>query len=429
MKRSFLLGITLLFLIFGGISAFSYQGAVAKVPYPMIDQDLSLESQKVSIVAYSTFIEITGEYTVKNNQKYDTEALLGFPFYVNSQDLSKGEYLPIGFEVYKNKKQDYYVKEKVEKNGDITKHWYMWKIPIKGNRKEKFIVHYFLKIGREKGVPHITYIQTPAKTYKGNIKRSLLMVNLPINCEDMPLSIRKIYSGSQYMYISPSGFKRRRNIVKWEITNHVPNKDFEIYFYKNGYPDWEVRGYSDPKNTSKLLDGDKNTFWISNSLQKGVGSSFVFKPVLRKKDGRSFSFSPNVYKIGVVPGNCTNLSNFYRYSHLREAEVSLYKEPPKKKEEKKEKTKPEKVDRPSGIIIVEDFHENKDKDKKKDVIYIDCTADPILQIFGIGKPLETKGKPIVFKVLSVYPGQDEKALCIGEVLIFDRLPNEIYETL
>lgn len=434
----------LVILLCGPVFARGYNGAAAKLPYPMRSRDLSLVKQDVKITVYSTFIEFEADYTVQNKSESDVIATIGFPIYRNSTDVARGETPPLNIKVFKNRKEDFFVKKKVEKDqrgGGYFKEWYLWEVDVRRKRNASFKVHYYMRMTRHNGVPHFTYTLKEAKAYKGKVGSTNIRLNMPLSCKDMPFTTTPLYDGSSFLHTSLPKPKVSRNYMHWDFDDHLPLNDLEVYFYKNGFPDWEVVSSSgrDKKDVSSgnVLDGNPRTYWMSSEKNHGIGSWLQFTPVIRDRKGNTRSFSPEVKSMGVIPGNTRTLSDFYDYSHLMEAEVEVYIKPSKNKKEENEKKNDEKkvekdkepdVDRPTDLSNVPlRHHRRKRKEKKHDAIVMECKADPVLQIFNARKPLLTTDGPLRMLMTMVYQGQSKDPLCISEVLIFDREPNEVYD--
>lgn len=403
------------------VYAESKMGAVAKLPFPLGGENVSLESQKVKIIVYSDFIEVDGEYIIKNNNKEDITAAIGFPMHHRSIETQRGESHALNFKAYTGKKdEDYFVKRKVDGSISSTVDsaytiWYQWDMDIRGGRTARVKVHYYLKMDRERGVPNFTYEISRAKNYKGSIKSSDILVNLPIDARNLSAVSSKDYRDGSFLYTSLSQPKINRNILSWKIDDMETSEDLEVYFYGSGYPGWEITCSSsdgEGGNTCKnLIDGSPYTYWASAADRRGEGSWFEFKPFVEKNGVKSYTFEPVIHKIAIIPGNGESLSSFYQYSHLREAELEI---------------KAEKSDEDENQ---DDTRAKRIRSRQQDIIDIYCTADWSLQEFETRKvPLDTKSGPARLTVKSIYPGQKYNTLCISEILIFDRKENEVYDT-
>lgn len=444
--KTFLITVILLSLIVS-VQVFAQSpekrtGAAAKIPYPMLSQNVSLDKQKVRITVYSTFIEVKAEYQIKNNSKNEITATIGFPIYRHSLDISRGESPPIALKVLKGKDEDFYVKRKVEGefslNRDTSyKEWYMWDVDVGGNRRASFKVHYYMKLNRDNGIPHLAYSLKEARGYSGKVGHTEIVVDMPIDCEDLPFATKKHYSSSRYIYSSLPKPEIRGNLLTWTFDDHQPGKDLVLYFYSNGFPGWQVSCAKCQQEADKtgcdcqnVLDGNRLTYWKTGAVNKGVGYWLQFKPVNVDREGNTASAAGKIYQVGVIPGNTRTLSEFYKYSHLKEAEVKIYQKPKKEKKEKKgegEEEKPPEVDRPRGLVSVQEIEKTKDRKDEKDVLLVDCTADPVLQVFKTGKFLDASRGPVRMLMTMVYPGQDFDQLCISEVLLFDRKPGRTFK--
>lgn len=398
-------------------------GAVAKIPVPLTGRNISLESQKVKIIVYSTFIEVDAEYMVKNNNKNDITVNMGFPVNLHSLELSQGESPVLDFQAVTGKKdEDYYVKTSIDgddsrDNDRVYKKWYRWDMDIKGGRSEKIKAHYYIKMDRSKGVPNFAYALRMAKTYTGNIRNTEITVNMPVNCKDLPFTTTRLYKGGSYLFASFPKPAVSRNVLTWRIEDLEPRENLEIYFYKNGYPGWEVTASSEDSSdgnvTANLIDGDPRTFWSNDQGRKAVGSWLQFRPFMEQAGEKKRTFEPKIYQVAIIPGNGEDLTKFYQYSHLLDADMVI-------KEEKSEEPQSEEDEKQAQQI----------KKRMEDIINIDCTADWSLQLFKTKKkPLDTVGGPAQLTIKSIYPGQKFNTLCISEVLIFDREEKETYDEM
>jgi hypothetical protein len=417
-------------------------GAVAKIPYPMMGEGITLEKQRVNITVYSTFIRVEGEYTVRNTGP-DNTVTFGFPIYKNPKEPSKNEFSPLSMDVTrgKGKGSDIYVARKVEgdpDSGSPYKEWFLWDISMRSKGTARFNVEYYLKMSREKGVPHFTYTLQQAEAYSGKTGLSSIEVNMPITCTGMPFTAAPLYDGSAHVFVSLPRAKVQGNILAWEMKDHSPLGDLKISFYKKGFPDWEVTcssGEMSGHSCLNVLDGDPQTFWMSADDKGGIGQWLQFKPIVRDASGKGSSFTPLVKGIGIIPGNITTLSDFYNFGHLKEGEVEVVRKASPKKEENKPIAVPgptakprNRVDVPGGIEKTPEFGEKKKKGEKQEVILLDCLADPVLQVFfAKKKPLPPVDGSLKMTVTMTYQGQLHKNLCISEVLIFDREPKEVYQ--
>ena len=416
--------LVLLTLTTTAVFAAGKTGAVAKMPFPINTENISLESQKIDIIVYSTFIEVEGEYVIKNNNKEEVMATIGFPVHLHSVDLDKGEYPILDFKAFTGKKdEDYFVKRSVDGNASMdtdSKYikWYKWEMDLKGNKSAKVKVHYYIKMNRKDGIPNFTYELKPAKAYTGNIGTTKISINMPINCKNLPSTTKKIYKSGKYLYTSLPRPKISKNILTWSFENLEPAQDLEIFFNGNGFPGWEAQCSSSEKDKGhgceNVLDGNPRTFWM-NGTNENRGSWLQFKPYLMNDGKKSRTFEPNVERIGLIPGNGESLSTFYRYSHVREADVMI---------------------NPDKAKLQEDEEEEDEKTKKRkrkrieEIIEISCTADWTVQVFKVKKrALETKKGPMKLTIREIYPGMKFKPLCISEVLIFDRKENELYDEM
>ncbi|MFP4497714.1 MAG: hypothetical protein ACLFQV_05835, partial [Vulcanimicrobiota bacterium] len=364
----FLLLISILLLSPAGAAVDEYTGAVAKMPYPMFSKELSLEKQKVNITVYSTFIEVDGEYQVKNNSGRDVRASIGFPVYRHSIEMNRGESAPINMKVVYGKKDFHFVTPRIEGEIDTRqdsayKEWYIWNMDINKGRSQKFRVHYYLHLDRDQGVPHITYTMRQAQAYVGEIKSSDITIDMPVDCEKLSMASQKYYEGESYIYSSIPSPKLSYNKISYNFSDFEPDRDLEVYFYDHGFPVWRastsLEGSSRLHDAGKMLDGNPKTYWLAGD--KGIGSWIQFTPLKKYRDGKTSGFSTRVHKIGIIPGNTASISDFYDYSHLMEAGVEVYVKPSegelkrqaeeeKKKEKEKEKIKSNYVvDRPLNL--------------------------------------------------------------------------------
>jgi len=416
-KSIFLIAIILGILITPVSFASNKTGAVAKIPYPIVGENISLESQKVKINVFSTFIEVFAEYRIKNNNKEDVTTTIGFPVNLHSVDTSKGESPILGITALKRKKdEDYYVKREIDGNANLDKDrayriWYKWDMDIGKGRSELVKLHYYVKMDRKDGIPNFTYQIKSAKRYVGNIDKTYIEINMPIDCRGLPFTTKKIYKDSSYIYTSFPRPKINKNILRWQFSDLEPREDLEIYFSGKNFPGWKVTCSSadtaEGHGCDKVLDGNPRTFWLNNTV-KNPGSWLEFTPFIFGKEKVGDYVAPKIYKIAIIPGNGETLSKFYRYPHLREAVLSI-----RKKAEEDEDKK----------------HEEEKKPRRRDesVIEVYCTADWTLQTFEAKRePLDTTKGPARLKVKSIYPGQKYKSLCISEILIFDRKDNQLY---
>ncbi len=402
-------------------------GAVAKMPFPINAENLSLESQKVDIIVYSTFIEVDGEYVIKNNNEEEVLATIGFPVHLNSVDIEMGESPILDFVAETGKKdEDYFVKTSIDGDSSMDKDnryikWYKWDMELKGKRSARVKVHYYVKMDRKEGMPNFTYELKPAKAYAGNIGSSRITVNMPLNCKNLPSTTQKIYKSGPYLYSSLPRPKINRNELFWTYENLEPLQDLEVFFNGNGFPGWEVECSTSEKEQGngcdKVLDGNPRTCWMNGS-NENRGSWLQFKPYIMKDGKKSYTFEPDVSRIGLIPGNGESLSIFYRYSHVREADVLV--QPDKDKFEDDGDKDKDKIE--------DETKRKKKNDRIDEIIEIDCTADWAVQVFKVKKkPLSTRLGPIRLTVRSIYPGMKFKPLCISEILIFDRKDNELYD--
>jgi hypothetical protein len=410
----------------------SGQGAVVKLPYPIVKQNLCLENQKVKIMLYSNFIEVDSEYQIKNPEPEEVTATIGFPVYLHSLDMSKGESEPVDLRVSQGKRDDIFVRTKDEGTVDFKKdssfkRWYYWDVDIAGNRYTKFRVQYYLKLNRENGIPHLTYELGKVNTFTGNVKQTEITVNMPMDCEKIPFVSDKFATNDSYIYSSLPKPIVRKNILTWSSDKNKLDKDLELYFYANGYPDWEVKCSEDnfPEKSFNIIDGNIRTFWKAKGSRDGQGAWMEFKPVVRTRDGKTRSYSPKVSGIGIVPGNIRTLSDFYNFSQLREADGEIFIEPESEKPSQKTTKDGKTGSSPYATgIVPEPVKKNKtsrtNKRDKQDYIFLDCNADPIMQVFKPRTPLDTRQGPVRVTAVSVYSGQRFKELCISEVLLFDR---------
>ncbi|MCE1246225.1 MAG: hypothetical protein LWY06_06255 [Firmicutes bacterium] len=421
LKQAALL-LILLAVAFQAASAEDLTGAVARVPFPINAENISLEKQKVEITVYSTFIQVECEYLVKNNNKDDVSLVYAFPQYLHSVNIEDGEMPVLGFKARTGKKdEEYYVRQSVEgsdsRDADHAyTRWYKWDMDINGGRTAKIFLTYFIKMDRKKGVPNFAYAMKQAKAYTGNIKDTEIIVNMPVNCKDLSFTTQKLYTGGSYIFTSLPKPKVTKNILYWSFNNMEPGEDLEVYFSKLGYPAWEITASSqDAKNantTSNLMDGDPRTYWSSEEGMQIEGSWLEFKPFMYVNQKDTKIFEPKIYKIAIIPGNGETLSKFYEYSHLKDAEVSIRKE---------KKVEPDKDKKNAAPV--------KQRKKAEDeIISVECGADWTLQEFGVRKyPLSTMEGPLRLTISSFYQGQKFKNICISEILIFDRRENEVYD--
>ncbi|MCD4784436.1 MAG: hypothetical protein K8T10_11500 [Candidatus Eremiobacteraeota bacterium] len=414
-----LISIILVILIVPASFASKRTGAVVKIPFPIVGENISLESQKVKIIVFSTFIEVFAEYRVKNNNKEDITATIGFPVNLHSVDTSKGESPILGISALKRKKdEDYFVKREIDGNASLDadrpyRIWYKWDMDIRKGGAEIVKLHYYVKMDRKDGIPNFTYEIKPAKRYVGTIAKTNIEINMPIDCKNLPFTSKKIYKKSSYVYTSFPRPKIQKNILRWQIADMEPREDLEVYFYGKDFPGWKVTCSSantaEGHGSDKVLDGNPRTFWLNNTV-KNEGSWLEFTPFIFGNEKVGDYIAPKIYKIAIIPGNGETLSKFYQYPHLREAIVLIRKKADDDGEKKSEEDE-KKLRRRRETRFIE----------------VSCTADWTLQSFEAKKePLDTTKGPARMKIKSIYPGQKYKSLCISEVLIFDRKDNELY---
>lgn len=417
-----LIAIILVILITPASYASKRTGAVAKIPFPIAGENISLESQKVKITVFSTFIEVFAEYKVKNNNKEDVTAVMGFPVNLHSVDTSKGESPILSIVALKRKKdEDYYVKMEIDGNASLDSDrpyriWYKWDMDIKKGGTETVKLHYYVKMDRKDGIPNFTYEIKPAKRYVGNIAKTDIEINMPIDCKNLPFTTKKIYKKSPYIYTSFPRPKIRKNILRWQLTDMEPREDLEIFFYGKDFPGWKVTCSSantaEGHGCDKVFDGNPRTFWLNNTV-KNEGSWLEFSPFIFGKEKVGDYIAPKIYKIAIIPGNGETLSKFYQYPHLREAVVLIRKKAEDSEEKKNEEDEKKQI--------------RRRRRREPRIIEVYCTADWTLQSFEAKKePLDTTKGPARMTIKSIYPGQKYKSLCISEILIFDRKDNELY---